>query len=211
MADPTHGQPARIDALRKPVLRENPILYQMLGICSALAITDQVSTALAMSGALLFVGSLTALAVSLVRHVTPRRVRIITYMLIIATLVIVVDQFLKARFYEVSKDLGPYVGLIITNCIILGRAEAFASRNRPIPAMLDGAGNAAGYALTLLIIALVREPLGRGTLLGWRMMPADYACQFMAGAPGAFVAMGMLAWIHRRALPIDETAAGGAH
>jgi Na+-transporting NADH:ubiquinone oxidoreductase subunit D len=197
------NQPASaIETVRRPLLADNPILVQILGVCSALAVTGRMDTTLVMCGALIFVASLSCLGVSLLRTVTPHRVRLMTHMLIIATLVIVVDQYLKARHFALSKALGPYVGLIITNCIILGRTESFASRNGPLSATLDGAGNAAGYAIALILIALVREPLGLGTLLGVRVLPADYTeCQLMATAPGAFLSMGVLAWVVRAIRP----------
>jgi Na+-transporting NADH:ubiquinone oxidoreductase subunit D len=164
-----------------------------------------MDTTLVMCGALVFVASLSCLAVSLLRSLTPHRARMITYMLVIATLVIVVDQYLKARHFELSRALGPYVGLIITNCIIMGRCEAYASRNPPFRALLDGMGNALGYGLVLCAIALVREPLGSGTLLGRRVMPEAYdPCQLMALAPGAFLAMGVLVWVVRWRWPVEE-------
>ena len=197
--------------LKKGVTAENPVLVQVLGVCSALAVTSRVDTTLVMCGALLFVGFFSCLAISLIRNVTPRRVRMITYMLVISTFVIVADQFLKARFFELSKALGPYVGLIITNCILMGRCEAFASRNPPLPAALDGAGNGLGYGLVLLAISLVREPLGSGTLLGWevgafgwRLIPKGHECQLMGLAPGAFFAMAVLVWVVRSKWPAPE-------
>ncbi len=193
------------ETLRRGILRENPILCQVLGVCSALAVTNRMDTTLVMSAALLFVACLSSFAVSIIRSWTPRRVRLITYMIVIATLVIVVDQYLKADFPKLSKALGPYVGLIITNCIVMGRCEVYASGNPPLRAVLDAAGNAAGYALVLCAIALVREPLGSGTLMGFRVMPAAYdPCQLMALAPGAFLAMGVLVWIVKARWPAEE-------
>ncbi len=145
---------------------ENPVLCHALGVCSALAVTGFVSTTLVMGGALLFVASMSTLAVSLLRNVIPHRVRLIAQMLIISMLVILVHLFLKAYFYDMSRALGPYVGLIITNCLILGRCESYAVRNTPVMSFLDGLGSAIGYALVLLVISLIREPLGNGTLLG---------------------------------------------
>jgi Na+-transporting NADH:ubiquinone oxidoreductase subunit D len=131
----------------------------------------------------------------------------ITYMLVIATLVIIVDQYLKANRFTLSRAMGPYVGLIITNCIVMGRCEVFSSRNGPLAAALDGMANAVGYGLVLCAVALVREPLGSGTLLGWRVMPKAFdPCQLMALAPGAFLAMGCLVWIVRARWPAEEGA-----
>lgn len=197
--------------LKKGVTSENPVLVQVLGVCSALAVTSRVDTTLVMAASLLFVGFFSCFAVSLLRTVTPRRVRMIAYMLVISTFVIVADQFLKAEYFELSKALGPYVGLIITNCILMGRCEAFASRNPPLASALDGAGNGLGYGLVLLIISLVREPLGSGTLLGWeigaagfRLIPEGYECQLMGMAPGAFFAMAVLVWVVRSKWPAAE-------
>lgn len=197
--------------LKKGIFAENPVLIQVLGVCSALAVTSRVDTTLVMAGSLLFVGFFSCLAVSLLRTVTPRRVRMIAYMLIISTFVIVADQYLKAEHFELSKALGPYVGLIITNCILMGRCEAYASRNPPIQSALDGAGNGLGYGLVLLAISLVREPLGSGTLLGWeigagdfRLIPAGYECQLMGMAPGAFFAFAVLVWVVRAKWPAAE-------
>lgn len=190
------GQAGALGPFKQGVLWENPILVQILGVCSALAVTGRMDTTLVMCSALLIVAPLSCLAVSLLRNWTPHRVRMITQMLVIATPVIVIDQYLKAFHFELSKALGPYIGLIITNCILMGRCEAFASKNPPLPALADGFGNALGYSLVLTAIALVREPLGAGTLLGYRVMPEAYRpCQLMALAPGAFLAMGCLVWI----------------
>jgi Na+-transporting NADH:ubiquinone oxidoreductase subunit D len=202
---------ATLAPLKKGIGAENPVLIQVLGVCSALAVTSRVDTTLVMCASLLFVGFCSCLAISLLRTVTPRRVRMITYMLVISTFVIVADQYLKAAHFELSKALGPYVGLIITNCILMGRCEAYASRNPPIASALDGAGNGLGYGLVLLAISLVREPLGSGTLLGWeigagdfRLIPAGYECQLMGMAPGAFFAMAVLVWVVRSKWPAAE-------
>jgi Na+-transporting NADH:ubiquinone oxidoreductase subunit D len=162
---------------------------------------------IAMCGALIFVAAFSCLGISLLRNLIPKRVRMITLMLVISTFVIVVDQYLKAYHFTLSKDMGPYVGLIITNCIIMGRCEIYAARNRALPAILDGIGNAAGYGLVLCAIALVREPLGSGTFFGNRVTPEAFEpCQLMALAPGAFFAMGVLVWIVRSKWPIAEDA-----
>lgn len=181
----------------------NPVLCHSLGICSALAVTGYVSTTLVMGGALLFVASLSTLTVSLLRNAIPHRVRLIVQMLIISTLVIIVHLFLRAYHFDMSKALGPYVGLIITNCLILGRCDGFAMRSGPIRSLLDGAGSALGYAAVLLVISVVREPLGHGTLLGCRAMPAGYMpALLIGGAPGAFLAMGIVVWVIRAIWPI---------
>ena len=177
---------------------ENPVLRHALGVCSALAVTGFVSTTLVMGVSLLFVASVSSLLVSLLRNLIPHQVRLIAQMLIVSTLVILVHLILKAYFFEMSRSLGPYVGLIITNCIILGRTEGFAMHNRPVASFLDGIGSALGYALVLLAIALVREPLGAGTLLGLSVMPAGFQpILLLAGAPGAFFALGVVVWVVR--------------
>ena len=188
--------------LKQGICSQNPVLRQALGICSALAVTGFVSTTLVMGAALLFVASLSTLSISLLRYAVPHRVRLIVQMLVISTLVIVVHLYLRAYWFGMSKALGPYVGLIITNCLILGRCESHAMRNGPLSAFLDGLGNAAGYALVLLAVALIREPLGSGTLLGVRVMPEGFQPALMVGAaPGAFLAMGVIVWVVRAIWP----------
>ena len=188
--------------VRDGICSENPVLRHALGICSALAVTGFVSTTLVMGAALLFVASISTLLVSLLRNVTPRRVRLIVQMLVISTPVILVHLFLRAYFFDMSKALGPYVGLIITNCLILGRCEAYAIRNRPLMSFLDGLGSAAGYTLVLLAISLIREPLGSGTLLGYQIMPKSFTpALLVAAAPGAFFAMGIVVWIVKAIRP----------
>lgn len=184
---------------------ENPVLRHTLGVCSALAVTGFVDTTLVMCAALLFVASISSLLVSLLRNIIPHRVRLIAEMLVISMLVIIVHLYLRAYWFDMSKALGPYVGLIITNCLILGRCEAYAMRNNPLMSFLDGLGSAAGYGLVLLAIALVREPLGSGTLLGMRVMPGSFLpMQLIAAAPGAFLAMGIVVWIVRSFWPEVE-------
>jgi len=181
---------------------QNPVLCHALGVCSALAVTGFVATTLVMGGALLFVASMSALAVSLLRNVIPHRVRLIAQMLIISMLVILVHLFLRAYFYDMSKALGPYVGLIITNCLILGRCESYAVRNTPVMSLLDGLGSAVGYSLVLLAISLIREPLGNGTLLGYQIMPEGFmSIGLVRAAPGAFLAMGIVAWVVKAIWP----------
>ncbi|MCK5802490.1 MAG: NADH:ubiquinone reductase (Na(+)-transporting) subunit D [Lentisphaeria bacterium] len=204
-----------IEPVQKGMGKNNPILRQALGICSALAITNLVSTTIVMSISLLFVASFSCLAISLLRNAIPHRVRLIAEMLIISTLVIVVDLYLQAFHFETSRLLGPYVGLIITNCIILGRCEGFALRNSPVRAFFDGLGNAAGYAVVLLIISLVREPLGSGMItlvnhadgtdLAFRVLPAcAKPALLLQASPGAFLTMGVVVWIVRAIWPEED-------
>ncbi|MBN2449834.1 MAG: NADH:ubiquinone reductase (Na(+)-transporting) subunit D [Lentisphaeria bacterium] len=182
--------------------RSNPILVQALGICSALAVTALVNPTLVMGAALIFVASLNGLMISLLRNAIPHRVRLIVQMLIISVLVILVHLYLRAYHFEMSETLGPYVGLIITNCIILGRSEGFALRNGPLASFLDGIGQAAGYALILLAIAVIREPLGSGTLCGLRVLPETFpAAMLLKAAPGAFITMGVVVWVVRAIWP----------
>jgi Na+-transporting NADH:ubiquinone oxidoreductase subunit D len=154
-----------------PILDNNPIALQVLGVCSALAITTKLETALVMSLALTVVTAFSNLFISLIRNQIPSSVRIIIQMTIIASLVIVVDQVLKAYSYEISKQLSVFVGLIITNCIVMGRAEAYAMKSPPLMSFLDGIGNGLGYSLVLIIIGTVKELLGFGTLLGFEILP----------------------------------------
>ena len=172
----------------------NPISLQMLGICSALAVTTRLEDSLVMSGALIFVCVGSNLFVSLLRKAIPRRIRMIAEVAIIATFVIVFDQMLKAYYWDMSKKLGAYVGLIITNCIIMGRAEGFALQNRPVVSMLDGLANGLGYALVLGLVGSIRELTGQGTLLGYTILSESwYVNNELAGvAPGAFIALGFL-------------------
>jgi len=185
----------------------NPVLCHALGICSALAVTGFVSTTLVMGAALLFVATASSFLVSLLRNATPFRVRLIAQMVVISVLVILVHLLLQAYWFDMSEALGPYVALIITNCLVLGRCEAFAMRQGPIRSALDGLGSAMGYALVLLAIAVVREPLGSGTLLGVAIMPAGYLpARLIGGPPGAFLAMGLVIWIVRTIWPQQEPA-----
>lgn len=155
------------ESLVSPVLDNNPIALQVLGVCSALAVTTKLETAFVMTLAVTFVTALSNFFVSVIRHHIPNSVRIIVQMAIIASLVIVVDQILKAYLYDISKQLSVFVGLIITNCIIMGRLEAFALGNKPWPAFLDGIGNGLGYGLILIIVSVFREVLGSGKIWGF--------------------------------------------
>lgn len=185
--------------------RNNPILVQILGICSALAVTNAVKPTLVMGAALILVTACSSLIISLMRTTMPHRVRLMAQMLVISVLVIVVHLCLRAYYFDMSERLGPYVGLIITNCIVLGRSEAYAMHHGPGLSFLDGMGTASGYAAVLLIISLVRESLGSGTLLGFAVMPAGFKPALLLGAaPGAFVTLGVLVWIVRTIWPQEE-------
>lgn len=180
--------------LKDGVWAENPVAIQVLGICSALAVTNRLENSLVMGVALIFVCVGSNLLVSLMRNIMPRRIRMIAEVAIIATFVIIFDQILKAYYWEMSKQLGPYVGLIITNCIIMGRAEAFALQNPPIVSAVDGLANGLGYAAVLAIIGAARELLGTGKLMGVELLSSEWYTpnQLMVLAPGAFVMLGFL-------------------
>jgi Na+-transporting NADH:ubiquinone oxidoreductase subunit D len=182
----------------KGLWEDNPIFRMILGICSTLAVTNQVVNTVAMGAAVVFVTVCSSLLVSLVRNVTGKRIRMAVYTLIIAAFVIMVDVALKSFVPTVSKAIGPYVGLIITNCIIMGRAEAFASNNKPLPSVLDAAGVSLGYAMSLLIISVFRELLGFGTLAGVPVLgPGFQPWVIMVMAPGAFFMLGSYIWVIR--------------
>ena len=172
----------------------NPLAIQVLGICSALAVTNRLENSLVMGAALIFVCVGSNLLVSLLRKHTPHRIRMISEVAIIATFVILFDQFLKAFYWDMSKQLGPYVGLIITNCIVMGRAEAFALQNPPILAIVDGVANGLGYAAILAIIGFFRELLGTGEIFGYKVLSGQWYTpnQLMILAPGAFFALGIV-------------------
>lgn len=159
------------DALYSPIFDNNPIALQILGICSALAVTSSLKVTLVMCLSVTVVTACSNFSISLIRNVIPGSIRIIVQMVIIASLVIVVDQFLKAYAYEISKQLSVFVGLIITNCIVMGRAEAFAMKNPPIPSFIDGIGNGLGYSVVLVAVAIVRELFGSGKLFGIEILP----------------------------------------
>ncbi len=187
------------------IWRDHPIFSMILGICSALAISNKIENAIAMGAGVIFVMVATALVVSLLRYIIPRRVRIITYMIIIASFVIIVDKYLKAFYPSISTTLGPYVGLIITNCIIMGRAEAFYVQNNVFQSLLDAVSNGVSYTYTLIIVAAVREILGFGTLLGFQIMPEGFTkWVVMAMAPGAFFVLGLFLWISRALANIED-------
>lgn len=177
---------------------DHPICSAGLGICSALAVSNKVENAVAMGAGVTFVLVATAVFVSTLRRLIPQRARIITYMIIIASFVIIVDRFLKAFFPTISEAVGPYVGLIITNCIIMGRAEAFFIQNGVYHSILDAISNGIAYSYILIAIAIVREVLGFGTLLGMSVMPGGWEkWVVMTMAPGAFFLLGLAIWISR--------------
>lgn len=186
--------------LMDPLIDNNPIMLQVLGICSALAVTSQMSTALIMCLALTLVTGFSSAGISVIRNHLPSSIRIIAQMVIIASLVIVVDQVLKAFAYEISKQLSVFVGLIITNCIVMGRAEAYAMKNPPLKSFFDGIGNGLGYSLVLIAVAVVRETLGSGKLLGQEVLPLaqDGGWYIPNGLlllpPSAFFLIGLLIW-----------------
>ncbi len=189
--------------LTQPLSLENPITVQILGICSALAVTIKLKPALVMAISVTIVTAFSNLVISLLRDTIPARIRIIVQLVVIAVLVILVDQILKAYVYDVSKQLSVFVGLIITNCILMGRLEAFAMGNKPIPSFWDGIGNGLGYGIMLTIIAFIRELFGSGSLFGYKVFPqAFYEAGYVDNGmiilpPAALFLIGIIIWIHR--------------
>ena len=189
--------------LIKPIFMENPIALQILGVCSALAVTTSLQVTLVMCVALTSVVAFSNLFISTLRNHMPSSIRIIIQMTIIASLVILVDQLLKAFAYEISKQLSVFVGLIITNCIVMGRAEAFAMKNPPMESFMDGIGNGLGYSVVLIVVGTLRELFGSGTLLGFTILPTvanggwDQPNGLMLLAPSAFFIIGFFIWILR--------------
>ena len=189
--------------LLDPLLENNPIALQVLGICSALAVTTKMETSVVMCGAVIFVLTFSNLFVSLLRNNIPNSIRIIVQLTIIASLVIIADQFLKAYFFDISKQLSVFVGLIITNCIIMGRAEDFAIQNGPAPSLLDGLGNGFGYSFILIITGFLRELLGSGKLFGHTILPLVTEGGWytpnglMVTSAGAFFIIGFFIWVLR--------------
>ncbi len=189
--------------LLTPLSKENPITIQVLGICSALAVTVKLQPAFVMAVSVMAVLAVGNVLISALRKTIAPRIRIIVQLVVIASLVILVDQLLKAFVYDISKQLSVFVGLIITNCIIMGRFEAFAMSNKPWPAFLDGIGNAAGYGLILIIVAFFRELLGSGTLWGYKVIPQGFY-EFgykdnglMILPPMALIVVGIIIWVQR--------------
>jgi Na+-transporting NADH:ubiquinone oxidoreductase subunit D len=193
-----------IKTLFKPVFEDNPIALQILGICSALAVTSNLQTTFVMCLALTAVCAFSNFFVSIIRNYIPNSIRIIVQMIIIASLVIVVDQILKAVAYDVSKQLSVFVGLIITNCIVMGRAEAYAMKNPPLPSFLDGVGNGLGYSIVLLVVGFFRELFGSGKIFGFEVLPLSTnggwyeANGMMLLPPSAFFLIGFFIWILRQ-------------
>lgn len=196
-------KPEAKTAVFDPLLDNNPVLLQILGICPALAVTTSLATAFTMSIALTTVVAFSNLSISLIRHHIPNRIRIIVYMVVIASLVIVVDQVIKAFAFSISKQLSVFVGLIITNCIVLGRAEAFASKQPPVLSFLDGIGHGLGFSLVLMLVGSVRELFGTGKLFGYTILQLNRDGGWyepngmMLLAPTAFFLIGLLVWVVR--------------
>lgn len=191
------------ETILNPIFKGNPITVLVLGICSSLAVTVQMKGAFVMGLSVIVVTALSNFVVSLMRNSIPNRVRIIVQLVVVSLMVILVDQFLKAYAYSIETQLSVYVGLIITNCIVMGRIEAFGLGNKPIPSLLDGLANGAGYAMILLIVAFFRELLGSGTLFGFQVIPQ---CFYDAGymnnglvilPPVALILLGCIVWVQR--------------
>ena len=198
------------EAFIKPLNGDNPILVQVLGICSALAVTSQLKPAIVMGLAVTIITAFANVIISIIRNTIPQRIRIIVQLVVVAALVTIVSQVLKAFAYDVSVQLSVYVGLIITNCILMGRLEAFAMMNKPWPSFLDGVGNGLGYALILVIVGAVREFLGRGSLLGFQLIPEGaynfgYVNNGMMTMPAmALILVGCVIWVHRAYIYKEE-------
>ena len=186
------------ETILNPILKGNPITVLVLGICSSLAVTVQLKGACVMALSVIAVTGLSSLVVSLLRNTIPNRVRIIVQLVVVAMMVILVDQILKAFAYDVDKHLSVYIGLIITNCIVMGRIEAFALGNKPIPSLLDGLANGFGYGMILVIVAFFRELLGSGTIFGLQVLPAGYVPNNLVILPPfALILLGCIIWVHR--------------
>ena len=196
--------------LNDPLMNNNPITLQVLGICSALAITVKMDTAVVMTLAVIAVLSVSNTIIATLRNLIPSKVRIIVQLAIIASLVILTDQFLKAYMYDISKQLSVFVGLIITNCIVMGRAEAFAMQNTPVKSFWDGLGNGLGYGMILILVSFFRELLGSGSVFGFQVIPDSfYAAGYenmglMVLSPGAFIILGLIVWVQRIVAKIEE-------
>ena len=199
--------------LTDPLIRQNPVTLQILGICSALAVTTSLDTALTMAASLTVVIVLAAGVVSAMRRIIPSTIRLIVQIIVVASLVVVIDQVLQAFFFDISQRLSVFVGLITTNCLVLGRTESFARSNPPLPSMLDALGNGLGYSLVLVVIGALRELFGAGTLLGARVLPTVAEggwfepLGLMLLAPSAFFLLGGLVWAVRTRWPEQAEAA----
>ena len=199
----TMTQSPTFKAFAEPVVKNNPVFIQSLGICSALAVTVQLKTAIVMALAMTFVTAFSSLTISAMRNVIPRNVRLIVELSVIASLVILADEVLRAFFYDISKQLSVFVGLIITNCIVMGRAETYALGNPPVQSFMDGLGNGDGYGSVLVAVAFIRELFGAGKLFGFSVVPQvfyDYGYMdmgFMQLAPAAFIIIGLLVWLQK--------------
>lgn len=191
------------ETILNPIFKGNPITVLVLGICSSLAVTVEMKGALVMALSVTIVTGLSSLVLSMMRNTIPNRVRIIVQLVVVALMVILVDQFLKAYAYGIDKQLSVYIGLIITNCIVMGRIEAFALGNKPIPSLLDGLANGVGYGLILIVVAFFRELFGSGTLFGLRIIPESfYAAGYVNNGlvilpPMALILIGCIIWIQR--------------
>ncbi len=191
------------ETILNPIFKGNPITVLVLGICSSLAVTVELKGAFVMALSVIAVTGLSSLVLSILRNTIPNRVRIIVQLVVVAMMVILVDQFLKAYAYGIDKQLSVYIGLIITNCIVMGRIEAFALGNKPLPSLLDGLANGMGYGLILVVVAFFRELFGSGTLLGFRIIPESfYAAGYVNNGlvilpPMALILIGCIIWIQR--------------
>ena len=189
--------------LYDPLNDNNPITVQVLGICSALAVTVKMQPSIVMALAVMVVTAFSSLIISIIRNIIPNRIRIIVQLTVVAAMVILVDQFLKAFVYDVSKQLSVFVGLIITNCIVMGRLEAFAMANKPWPSFIDGIGNGLGYGVILVLVSMIRELLGSGELMGFRIIPESvYAMGYFNNGliimpPMALIIVGIIIWVQR--------------
>lgn len=191
------------ETILNPIFKGNPITVLVLGICSSLAVTVELKGAFVMAVSVIAVTGLSSLVLSILRNTIPNRVRIIVQLVVVAMMVILVDQLLKAYAYGIDKQLSVYIGLIITNCIVMGRIEAFALGNKPLPSLLDGLANGVGYGLILVVVAFFRELFGSGTLLGFRIIPESfYAAGYVNNGlvilpPMALILIGCIIWIQR--------------
>lgn len=189
--------------LYDPLNDSNPITVQVLGICSALAVTVKMQPSIVMALAVMVVTAFSSFIISIIRNIIPNRIRIIVQLTVVAAMVILVDQFLKAFVYDVSKQLSVFVGLIITNCIVMGRLEAFAMANKPWPSFIDGIGNGLGYGVILVIVSMIRELLGSGELMGFRIIPESvYEMGYFNNGliimpPMALIIVGIIIWVQR--------------